>query len=236
MVSTFEGSCHDNFICSLRSDIIFGLMRQSIASATKQDANKVITVSPYREYGTKGAQQIIAEAIAADFTQRVRKESKLSDSTWFIDQPRVTGLLHSSAVVKGFDMWEKRYHETQLQSSDPGDLACLQCEDTFTHQSALVLHSVRNGVQFCQGECKGCEESNSPCDLSRSTGPCTPIAVLRAWHASFRAIAGNAPSASGGTARPQCTLTRCALGSAFDVNDSICHADVTRRSGTNVGW
>jgi hypothetical protein len=62
----------------LCSDIVFGLLRQSIVLATKQDAQEVISLSQLFDCGFSGVQKRFAEAIATDFVKRIREESALS--------------------------------------------------------------------------------------------------------------------------------------------------------------
>jgi hypothetical protein len=147
-------------------------LRQSIASTTKQDAQEVISLSQLFDCGFSGVQKRFAEAIATDFAKRIREESELSDTTWYIKGDSIINAL--KRVRDDFDELEKSFHSAKLQSLEPGDLVCPDCNDTFAQQRALEIHQkIISRSSVCQGKCKECESSSTPCDLSRSTGPCT---------------------------------------------------------------
>jgi hypothetical protein len=165
--------------------LLFELFRQSIATSTRQDANKTISLVPY--FTSNGAaRKEIQEKIADDFTNRIIAESGLSGVTWLVGPDDIKHQMYKfqrkPKDAEGYSRFvelEQEFHATRQQASDvqpgtPNELPviCPNCDDTLPHEHALYLHS-RKGFVYCQGKCKECQASGSPCDLSRSTGPCT---------------------------------------------------------------
>lgn len=69
---------------------------------------------------------------------------------------------------------EAKFHALEQQLSAAA--ICPKCESTLPNERALRLHTINN-FAYCQGKCQECKASDSPCDLTGSTGPCSRCAT-----------------------------------------------------------
>jgi hypothetical protein len=166
--------------------LFYKILRQSIAVATNQDANKVISIAPYFSM-LEAEGKVIPKKIGVDFTNRLIAESGLSGVNWSVGYHALAILMENLAKEtpkrKGgellFNKLEATFYGERQQfpnvrsDSQSGSLlVCPKCGEIFPDERALRLHSTKF-FTYCQRKCKECRESDSPCDITRSVGACT---------------------------------------------------------------
>jgi hypothetical protein len=133
--------------------LFYKILRQSIAVATNQDANKVISIAPYFSM-LEAEGKVIPKMIGVDFTNRLIAESGLSGVNWSVGYHALAILMENLAKEtpkrKGgellFNKLEATFYGERQQfpnvrsDSQSGSLlVCPKCGEIFPDERALRL-------------------------------------------------------------------------------------------------